>query len=320
MERGSKDSVLDAALVPLQYPTGDGAETATEFAIDPGEVPRRVRRRPAGRADRRDGRDPAPGRRAGVLRAVGPAGLEVAAVLGGASRPATRRPARTWSGRWPSAPGPRSPRRRLARDHGLPARDGRRGDLDRGSSRRPARRGRPQAMRPTGADLPVESALPSLDGATGWLNSEPLTPRASGARSSWSTSGRTPASTGSARSRTSVRGRRSTRPQGLVVVGVHTPEFPFERDVDNVRRAAEEMDVGYPIALDSEYEVWRAFANQYWPAAYIADAEGRIRHHHFGEGEYEEAGAGHPAAAGRRRRPASRSLQAVSRPRPTGRA
>ena len=74
----------------------------------------------------------------------------------------------------------------------------------------------------------------------------------------------------------------------MVVVGVHTPEFPFERDVDNVRWAAQEMDVEYPIALDRDYAVWRAFDNHYWPAVYIADAEGRIRHHHFGEGGYDE--------------------------------
>jgi hypothetical protein len=76
---------------------------------------------------------------------------------------------------------------------------------------------------------------------------------------------------------------------GLVVIGVHTPEFPFERDVDNVREAAKDMAVEYPIALDSDYGVWRAFDNRYWPAAYIADAEGRIRHHQFGEGGYEES-------------------------------
>jgi thiol-disulfide isomerase/thioredoxin len=75
---------------------------------------------------------------------------------------------------------------------------------------------------------------------------------------------------------------------GLVVVGVHTPEFPFERDVDNVRQAVEDMRVQYPVALDSDYAIWEAFSNQYWPAVYIADAEGRIRHHHFGEGGYEE--------------------------------
>ena len=77
------------------------------------------------------------------------------------------------------------------------------------------------------------------------------------------------------------------RDHGLVVVGVHTPEFPFERDADNVREAASELGVEYPIALDPDYAVWTAFGNRYWPAAYIADAEGRIRHHQFGEGEYE---------------------------------
>ncbi len=142
-------------------------------------------------------------------------------------------------------------------------------------------------MRPT-VDLPVESALPSLDGATGWLNSEPLTPE--GLRGKvvlidfW-----TYTCINWLRTLSYIRAwAQKYETQGLVVVGVHTPEFPFERDVDNVRRAAEEMDVEYPIALDSEYEVWRAFSNQYWPAAYIADAEGRIRHHHFGEGGYEE--------------------------------
>jgi Thioredoxin like C-terminal domain/AhpC/TSA family len=76
--------------------------------------------------------------------------------------------------------------------------------------------------------------------------------------------------------------------RGLVVVGVHTPEFPFEQNVDNVRQAANDMNVWYPIALDSDYEVWRAFSNRYWPAIYIADAEGRIRHHQFGEGGYDD--------------------------------
>jgi hypothetical protein len=76
--------------------------------------------------------------------------------------------------------------------------------------------------------------------------------------------------------------------EGLVVVGVHTPEFPFERDADNVRWAAHYQRVDYPIALDPDYGVWRAFNNNYWPAVYIADAEGRIRHNHFGEGGYEE--------------------------------
>ena len=72
-----------------------------------------------------------------------------------------------------------------------------------------------------------------------------------------------------------------------MVIGVHTPEFAFEKNVDNVRRAAKDMRVDYPIAIDSDYAIWRAFNNQYWPALYFIDAQGRIRHHHFGEGEYE---------------------------------
>ena len=76
--------------------------------------------------------------------------------------------------------------------------------------------------------------------------------------------------------------------RGLVTVGVHTPEFPFEHDVDNVRHAANDMRIEYPIAIDSDHRVWRAFRNHYWPAVYIADTQGQIRHHQFGEGRYEE--------------------------------
>ena len=72
------------------------------------------------------------------------------------------------------------------------------------------------------------------------------------------------------------------------MIGVHTPEFWFEHDADNVRRAVQDMRIEYPVALDPDYAVWRAFANRYWPAVYIADAEGRIRHHQFGEGRYDE--------------------------------
>jgi thiol-disulfide isomerase/thioredoxin len=77
--------------------------------------------------------------------------------------------------------------------------------------------------------------------------------------------------------------------QGLVVIGVHTPEFPFEKNVDNVRRAVQEMSVDYPVAIDSDYSIWRAFNNQYWPALYFLDPRGRVREHHFGEGEYERS-------------------------------
>jgi thiol-disulfide isomerase/thioredoxin len=130
--------------------------------------------------------------------------------------------------------------------------------------------------------------LAGFDGATGWLNSEPLT--AEGLRGKvvlvdfW-----TYTCINWLRTLGYVRAwAEKYEPHGLVVVGVHTPEFPFEHDVDNVREAAKEMRLGYPIALDPDFAVWRAFGNHYWPAVYIADAEGKIRHHQFGEGGYDE--------------------------------
>jgi thiol-disulfide isomerase/thioredoxin len=77
--------------------------------------------------------------------------------------------------------------------------------------------------------------------------------------------------------------------QGLVVIGVHTPEFTFESDIDNVRRALQQMKIDYPIAIDNDYAIWRAFKNQYWPALYFVDGRGEIREHHFGEGEYDRS-------------------------------
>jgi thiol-disulfide isomerase/thioredoxin len=136
--------------------------------------------------------------------------------------------------------------------------------------------------------LPVEGHLHGFDGATGWLNSEPLS--ASDLQGKvvladfW-----TYTCINWLRTLAYVRAWAERYDgQGLVVVGVHTPEFPFERDIDNVRRAAKDMRVDYPIALDSGYAIWQAFDNSYWPAVYIADAEGRIRHHQFGEGGYAE--------------------------------
>jgi len=136
--------------------------------------------------------------------------------------------------------------------------------------------------------LPVESHLPGFDGATGWLNSPPLA--ADELRGKvvlvdfWTyTCINWLRTLGYVRAWAAKYGD-----QGLVVIGVHTPEFPFEGDIDNVREAAKDMAVQYPIALDSNYGVWTAFANHYWPAVYIADAQGRIRHHQFGEGGYEE--------------------------------
>jgi len=77
--------------------------------------------------------------------------------------------------------------------------------------------------------------------------------------------------------------------EALVVIGVHTPEFAFERDLDNVRRAVRQMRIEYPVAIDNDYAIWRAFRNQYWPALYFIDARGRVRQHHFGEGEYQRS-------------------------------
>jgi thiol-disulfide isomerase/thioredoxin len=130
--------------------------------------------------------------------------------------------------------------------------------------------------------------LPGFDGVTGWLNSPPLTVEDLRGKvvlvDFW-----TYTCINWLRTLGYVRAwAEKYEDQGLVVVGVHTPEFPFEQDVDNVRQAAKDMRVEYPIALDSDYGVWQAFDNRYWPAVYIADAEGKIRHHQFGEGGYEE--------------------------------
>jgi Thioredoxin like C-terminal domain len=81
---------------------------------------------------------------------------------------------------------------------------------------------------------------------------------------------------------------RAVSRRGLVVVGVHAPEFGFEHDLDNVRRAAGELDVGYPIVIDNDFTIWRSFENHYWPALYLVDGDGRVRFHHFGEEAYEE--------------------------------
>ena len=84
------------------------------------------------------------------------------------------------------------------------------------------------------------------------------------------------------------RGHERYRDRGLVVVGVHAPEFGFEHDLDNVRRAAGELGVGYPVVIDNDFAIWRSFDNHYWPAVYLVDRDGRVRFHHFGEGAYEE--------------------------------
>jgi thiol-disulfide isomerase/thioredoxin len=133
-----------------------------------------------------------------------------------------------------------------------------------------------------------EGVLPSFDGATGWLNSQPLSPADLRGKvvlvDFW-----TYTCINWLRTLAYVRAwAERYDDDGLVVIGVHTPEFPFEHDVDNVREAVSAMNVHYPVALDNDYAVWDAFANRYWPAVYIAGTDGRIRHHHFGEGGYEE--------------------------------
>ena len=135
------------------------------------------------------------------------------------------------------------------------------------------------------AQLPVEGHLPGFDQATGWLNSPPLT--AAGLRGQvvlvqfW-----TYTCINWLRTLAAVRAWADRyRDQGLIVVGVHTPEFDFEHDPDNVRQAVTDLGVSYPVAVDSDYRIWTAFANLYWPAAYFIDAQGQIRHHRFGEGD-----------------------------------
>jgi cytochrome c biogenesis protein CcdA/thiol-disulfide isomerase/thioredoxin len=145
----------------------------------------------------------------------------------------------------------------------------------------------PAAARP--APLPDEGPAPSIDGAVQWLNSPP-------------------------RSLESLRGKvvlidfwtyscinclhalpyvkaweAKYREQGLVVIGVHAPEFAFERNVDNVTKALKRLGIVYPVALDNNFTIWNAFNNEYWPAHYFIDAQGHIRYHHFGEGAYEKS-------------------------------
>lgn len=146
-----------------------------------------------------------------------------------------------------------------------------------------------QQRTPKAVQLRIEGEFPSLGGATDWLNSPPL--MAAGLRGKvvlvdfWTYS--------------CVNWRRTLpyvrawaekyKNQGLVVIGVHSPEFEFEKIIDNVRWAAKDMSIGYPIAVDSDHAIWRAFRNDYWPALYFIDAHGHIRHHQFGEGDYESS-------------------------------
>jgi thiol-disulfide isomerase/thioredoxin len=137
--------------------------------------------------------------------------------------------------------------------------------------------------------LKSEGRMPSIESASGWLNSPPLTDN--GLRGKvvlvefWTYS--------------CINWRRQLpyvrawaekyKDKGLVVIGVHTPEFDFEKDIDHVRQGVKDTRVDFPVAIDSEYSIWNAFANRYWPALYFVDAKGNIRHHQFGEGDYERS-------------------------------
>jgi thiol-disulfide isomerase/thioredoxin len=139
------------------------------------------------------------------------------------------------------------------------------------------------------AELPILGEFPELDGATTWLNSEPLEPAALRGKVvvvqfctfscvNW------------LRTLPYIRAWEAKyRDAGLVVIGAHSPEFPFEQDVEQIQPALDGMGVEYPIAVDNDFAVWRAFANQAWPALYFADVQGRIRHRHFGEEDYERS-------------------------------
>jgi thiol-disulfide isomerase/thioredoxin len=131
--------------------------------------------------------------------------------------------------------------------------------------------------------------MPSLDGATGWVNSDPLGPAELRGHvvlvNFW-----TLTCINWLRQEPYVRAwSRAYRDDGLLVIGAHTPEFSFEHDLDLVRQAVEVRDIDYPVAQDNDYAVWSAFANNYWPALYFVDSDGVIRDEHFGEGRYEES-------------------------------
>jgi thiol-disulfide isomerase/thioredoxin len=131
--------------------------------------------------------------------------------------------------------------------------------------------------------------MPSLDGATGWLNSKPLGPAELRGHvvlvNFW-----TLTCINWLRQEPYVRAwSRAYRDDGLIVIGVHTPEFGFEHDMELVRQAVKERDIDYPVAADNDYAIWSAFANHYWPALYFVDRDGIIRDEHFGEGRYEQS-------------------------------
>jgi cytochrome c biogenesis protein CcdA/thiol-disulfide isomerase/thioredoxin len=141
----------------------------------------------------------------------------------------------------------------------------------------------------TVADLAVEGNLPALSGAVEWLNSPPLTPAQLTGKvvlvDFWTYS-----CINCLREVPYIQAWADKyKAQGLVVIGVHAPEFAFEKNLDNVHKAVSDLKIGFPVAVDNDYALWRAFGNNYWPALYVADAKGQIRYHHFGEGDYDSS-------------------------------
>jgi cytochrome c biogenesis protein CcdA/thiol-disulfide isomerase/thioredoxin len=135
----------------------------------------------------------------------------------------------------------------------------------------------------------VPAVLPDLSGATAWINSSPLTPESLRGKvvlvDFWTYS-----CINCLRTLPYIKAwNEQYKNSGLVIIGVHTPEFPFEKDEANVRKAVKDLGITYPVAMDNGYRIWRAFNNEYWPADYFIDATGRIRFHHFGEGAYDES-------------------------------
>lgn len=173
---------------------------------------------------------------------------------------------------------------------------------------------------PVRSALPDEGAIPPLAGATEWINSPPLTAESLRGKvvlvDFWTYS-----CINCLRALPYVRAwAEKYKDQGLVVLGVHAPEFAFEKLSSNVHRATKDLGVGFPVAVDSNFAIWRAFGNQYWPALYFVDAQGRIRHHQFGEGRYDKseqviqqllAEAGRPAAVASLVTPEGQGTQAA---------
>jgi len=157
------------------------------------------------------------------------------------------------------------------------------------AAEKPAEGGAMMAAQGASGPSKTEGALPPLTGATGWLNSKPLTPESLRGKvvvvDFWAYS-----CINCLRAMPYVNAwYRHYRDSGLVVLGVHSPEFAFEKDIANVREAVKKFDIQYPVALDNDMTIWKAFNNKFWPAHYFVDAKGQIRGHHFGEGKYAKS-------------------------------